>query len=207
MYGVFYDVANHSYKTQVAVVDFDGGAIGAAMLQTIASVNGQAQYPTFITLNASSTTADAVRQSVYDGDYWAAVIATQGATSRFQMAIVRRRQAPRADPSQAGQASSYDPTNAIVYYTLSARFYSYYQGGVYAPLASLLPTVASALARTTTAPAIARGQFAATNQVAISALLAPIVPNHVEVAAFAFGVRALVNTVTIVGQCRRSRAR
>ena len=40
-----------------------------------------------------------------------------------------------------------------------------------------------------------------TNQIAISALLSPIVPNHVEVAAFAFGVRALVNTVMVVGEC------
>lgn len=87
--GVFYRIGDHAYKTEVAVVDFDGGAVGQAMLQTISSVNGQAQYPTFITIDANTTTADAVRQSVFDGDYWAAVIATSGATTRLQSALVR----------------------------------------------------------------------------------------------------------------------
>lgn len=66
--------------------------------------------------------------------------------------------------------------------------------------------LSSRLARSTIGPALAQGQVATSNEVALAAALGPVVPNHVEVAVFAFGVRALVNTVLVAGPLLRAMA-
>lgn len=119
-------------KLDIAVVDFDGGAIGtyfpsplcssyfitddsqlagAALLASANVLDATDNEPTFKVLDGSSTTPAAVQKLVFDGHYWGAVVANAGASDRFTAAA-----------ASDAAAATYDATSALEYIGLEVRY-------------------------------------------------------------------------------------
>ena len=116
---------------------------------------------------------DQIRQDVFDGRYWAAIVVQPGASSRYDEAL-------------NGTALSYDPTNVYTYYFLTARYYTLYAGGI---LSSTLITVnegATIFSGQFAARRILEGNFANTTAAA-SALAAPAQAMEANAASQSFG--------------------
>jgi hypothetical protein len=65
--------------TQVLVRDLDGSVFGASLIEAIASVNGADNLPTFVV--STDATEQDMYDKVYDGTYWASIVANEGATA------------------------------------------------------------------------------------------------------------------------------
>ncbi|KAF4469168.1 nitrosoguanidine resistance [Fusarium albosuccineum] len=108
LYGTSFHQSARSHALNILVLDFDKSDIGAAMLQ--ASTNLQGDY--FPTIDTSSTLSDpeAVRQSVCNEDYWAAMFVNQGASEHLHRTL------------DGTSDQDYDPTSAITYIYNQARY-------------------------------------------------------------------------------------
>lgn len=78
----------YTNRLKVAVADFDGGIIGSNLTAFLAGLHGTTSLPGFeIEAVPSSTSPDALKQKVIDGDVWAAVYVTSGATNNLNNAL------------------------------------------------------------------------------------------------------------------------
>ncbi|GAA5942863.1 hypothetical protein JCM1841_002619 [Sporobolomyces salmonicolor] len=185
LFGMFYDNSQHAHRLKVLVVDFDGGSVGSALVSAVSAVNGQKTWPTFVIAPASATNPEAVEHKVWDGDYWGAIYATAGATSRFSSALLN-----------STEAISYDASQALMYAGLEQRYNTAWTGFVLNSITKILQSTTQIFGSQTVAPLLTTGATYGSNSAAV--LANPIGSTFVNLVPFEFGSRIIFNTIGFV---------
>ncbi|KAH7256000.1 hypothetical protein BKA59DRAFT_466807 [Fusarium tricinctum] len=159
IFGLFHNQGEYVKRVKVAVADFDGGDFGTALRIAAVANNQSYEFPTYINVDTSSTSPDQIRQDVFDGKYWAAIVVQAGATARFDEAV-------------NGTTSSYDPSDVYTYYLLTARYYTLYAGGIQSSTITTANAAAGIFSAQFIGPKLGSGEFANTT-VSLSALTTP----------------------------------
>lgn len=104
IFGALYLQTTHTHNVHVVFVDYDGGAIGRAVRNAYASLQGKA-FPSLIERLPSeySSSSDLVR-AVCKTRYWGALYITAGASNRLSQAL-----------RGGAAASAYNPNNTMTY--------------------------------------------------------------------------------------------
>lgn len=167
LFGLVYQQGEHTSRVHVPVVDFDGGAMGQALIQTAKSLSGSYNYPTYQVISAATTNPEKLQEDVYKGKYWAALFVEAGATERWEAAI-------------SGMSSSpYQANDTIKYVLMDARYYTFYQQPFYATSLTVAQAAASAFGQSTAGPRL-MASSASLSQTQSSAFLAPIRPAEIN---------------------------
>ncbi|TNY22026.1 hypothetical protein DMC30DRAFT_445625 [Rhodotorula diobovata] len=185
LFGSLYETADHTYKLSVAIVDFDGGPVGSALLSAVNAVNGQRTFPTFHVLAANSTSPNDVLRSVFEGQYWGSIVATEGASSRFEAAI-----------ASADAATSYDASQALQYSGLEVRYATAWSGVVLPALNKVMQSAELIFEREIVAPLLTSGT--AYSSPSAQVLADPIGATFINQAPFTQGTRIVLNTIGFV---------
>ncbi|GAA5884014.1 hypothetical protein JCM1840_003502, partial [Sporobolomyces johnsonii] len=180
-----YDNSQHAHRLRVLIVDFDGGSVGSALVSAVDAVNGQKTWPTFVIASASATTPEDVQHKVWDGDYWGAIYATAGATSRFSSALANNT-----------EATSYDASQALMYVGLEQRYNTAWTGFVLSAITKIVQSTAHVFGTQTVAPLLSTGATYGSNSAAV--LANPIGSTFVNLVPFEFGSRIIFNTIGFV---------
>lgn len=189
IYGLLYNQGKWTKRGHVALVDFDGGAFGQALRQVASNVNQTYGYPTYTIIDASSTSPNDVRHQVFTGQYWGAVYAFAGATSRWQSAI------------NGSLTGAYNPKETLAYVTMSQRYYALYEGNFYATSLSITQGASALFSQTTAATLLSTTSTAVlASNLATSAFTIPSEPIEIFAAKYDFtdDIRALLNTLGAV---------
>ncbi|GAA6018944.1 hypothetical protein JCM11491_005688 [Sporobolomyces phaffii] len=185
LFGLFYKNSEHAHRLRILVVDFDGSSVGSALLASVAQVNGQETWPTFVTRPANSTSPAEVQQRVFDGEFWGGIWASEGATSRFEAAL-----------ASTTAASAYNPTQAISYTGNEVRYNTAWSAFVLAPLNRIVQSTISNFGRRTVAPLMSSGTAYSSESAAV--LANPVAASFVNLVPFEFGSRIVFNTIGFV---------
>lgn len=182
LFGVFLHQDHYTSRAHVPVVDFDGGAFGQALLSAARSTSGSAGYPTYISLDPATTSPRQLQEDVFSGKYWTALVAYEGASDRWSAAT-------------NGTATSYSPQDVYAHYTLTARYWSFYQSNFYTTSMAVFSQATSHFASTVAGPALATARLSSAT--AQTALLSPAVPVEVSTAGrdFTAANKSLLNTL------------
>ncbi|KAF1362339.1 hypothetical protein EJ07DRAFT_174720 [Lizonia empirigonia] len=159
IYGVFLDHGAYTHRAKVALADFDGGDFGKALQLSAATNNGSYGYPTYVNVNTAGSSPEQIRQEVFKGTYWAAIVVQPGATARFEDAV-------------NGTTQAYNSSNVYTYYVLDARYYTTYTSSILSPTVTTASAASGVFSAQFIAPLIARGEHANTTA-ALSALAGP----------------------------------
>ncbi|KAH7070921.1 hypothetical protein FB567DRAFT_564578 [Paraphoma chrysanthemicola] len=159
IYGLFFNQGAYVKRAHVALADFDGGDFGNALRIAAASNNGSYNFPTYVNVGIAGTTPEEIRNQVFDGKYWAAIIVEPGASARFDRAL-------------NGTAPSYNASAVYTYYLLTARYYALYAGGIQSSTITTASTATGIFSKEYATPRVASGEFANTTAAA-SALAVP----------------------------------
>ncbi|KAF1928919.1 uncharacterized protein M421DRAFT_420149 [Didymella exigua CBS 183.55] len=187
IYGVFHNQGAYAHQAKVALADFDGGNFGTALRYSAASTNGSYGYPTYVDVNTIGSSPEQIRQEVFKGTYWAAIIVESGATARFEDAV-------------NGSTHVYDPSSVYTYYLLDARYYTLYASSILSTTLITASTASGIFSAQFIAPIIASGGHANTTA-ALSALAGPARAIEMPAASQLFGNfddKAFVNTIGVV---------
>ncbi|GAA5843125.1 hypothetical protein JCM3766R1_005244 [Sporobolomyces carnicolor] len=185
LFGLFYNNSQHAHRLRILVVDFDGSSVGSALLGSIARVNGQKTWPTFVIESSITSTPAEVQQRVFDGEFWGGIWSSSGATERFEQAI-----------NSSASATSYDASQAIFYTGNEVRYNTAWAAFVLAPLTRIVQGTVSAFGRETVAPLLATGQSFSSESASV--LANPIAASFVNLVPFDFGSRIVFNTIGFV---------
>ena len=182
---------------------------GSALLGSIARVNGQKTWPTFVIESSNTSTPAEVQQRVFDGEFWGGIWSSSGATERFEQAISSSASATSYDASQAifytGNEVRYNtvrlrprkappllsPADIILFPSLQA-----WAAFVLAPLTRIVQGAVSAFGRETVAPLVATGRSFSSESASV--LANPIAASFVNLVPFDFGSRIVFNTIGFV---------
>ncbi|KAF6790760.1 nitrosoguanidine resistance protein [Colletotrichum sojae] len=108
--GTTFEQTKRSHALKILAVDYDEGAIGAAVSQASKSL----QNPSFPTIEFASASEysepAAVKNAVCRGDYWAAIYTPAGASSKLASAI------------NGTLSGEYNPADSVVYTYNQARY-------------------------------------------------------------------------------------
>jgi hypothetical protein len=159
IFGIFYHQGAYTYRARVALADFDGGDFGEALRLSAATNNASYGYPTYVHINATASSADAIKHEVFKGTYWAAIIVHPGATDRFRNAV-------------NGTAAEYNSTDVYSYYVLDARYYTIYASSILSTTITTASTASGIFSATFIAPLLTEGEIVNTTA-ALSALAGP----------------------------------
>ncbi|KAI5481848.1 hypothetical protein MNV49_000125 [Pseudohyphozyma bogoriensis] len=190
LFGTVYRMREHTHQLHVAVADFDGSSVGTALREATMALSGTMGYPTFDQLDVSEWTPESLAEAVFQGHYWGGMVASEGATDRYDTAIA----------SSAG-ATAYNSSDAIYYVTMESNYYAIYSEDV---LGAMSPAAAEAAALfsqntvTATISNLSTSNPTLLAQVA-SVLSSPINPVQVELVPwFVQGTKVLLNTAGMV---------
>jgi hypothetical protein len=104
LYGALYLSPSRHAALHVLAVDYDGGVVGQAMHAAYEKLSGPGYFTLVYRPPQDYPTEEDMLQAVWDGDYWAAISASKGASERLAAAL------------QGGQAAvTYDPADALHY--------------------------------------------------------------------------------------------
>jgi len=187
LYGTFYRQGNHTKQGHVALVDFDGGAFGQSLFQAAASLNQTYGYPTYTVIDSTSTSPEAIQDLVYQGKYWAAIYAVDGATQRFNSTI------------ESGVP--YDASQTYAYITLEARYYTFYVSSFFQTSLAVTGAAGSILKESFVSPIISTiSTSVLANENVRNAILDPSSAVQLDLTSeyFQFDNKALLNTVGAV---------
>jgi len=187
LYGVFHHQGEYTYRAKVALADFDGGDFGEALRGSAAMNNGSYGYPTYVNIDATTSSMESVQKEVFKGTYWAAVVVHPGATDRFRNAV-------------NGTVGDYDASDVYSYYILDARYYTLYASSILSTTVTTASTATGVFSYKFISPLLARGDFANTTA-ALSALAGPALAVEKPAASQLFADmddKAFINTVGTV---------
>jgi len=186
IFGSLFQQDAHTHNLQIAFVDYDGGAIGAAVRQAYSSMQGDT-FPTLVERPASEYTAPATLQSaVCNIDYWAAIYVLPGASERLHDALV-------------DNATIYNRHNALAFIWNEARYSTVVGPAIASNIAAL-----SAAARIAYSTANGTGQLqsllshAPPTPDALSILSNPWELSATNIQPTKQGSRAIYNTIAII---------
>ncbi|KAK5048710.1 hypothetical protein LTR84_005802 [Exophiala bonariae] len=146
-------------RATVALADFDGGDFGEALRIAARADNQSYGFPTFVDIDTSGLSPEQVREDVFRGKYWAAIVVHPGASARFEKAL-------------DGTAAVYNATDVYTYYLLTTRYYSLYASGIQASTATVASTAPGIFSGRFVAPKLASARYHNTTA-AVSALAGP----------------------------------
>ncbi len=206
-------MTGHLHQADCLVVDLDRGVVGewnrfdlglvnlggaylsnaahssgSALLPAISHFNGQTTSPHYKIDDAAGSSLEQAQRQVWDAEVWCAVVATEGATARYEAAI--------APGSATGEG--YDPTQAYTHIGVQARYPTVWSSMFLPAVTQVLTSAARAFADQTVAPTLAnatRGQFSPTQ---IGILLNPVGSTFLDLAPFRFSNTPLLNTIGIL---------
>ena len=158
---------------------------GTALLSAVDAVNGQKDYPTFHILAANSTSPAEVLHKVWDGRYWGSIVATSGASSRFDTAV-----------ASAAAASTYDATQALEYSGLEVRYTTAWSGAVLPALNKVMQSAFARFDLDTVAPLLSSGTAYSTASAQV--LARPVAATFINQTPFVYGTRIVLNTIAFV---------
>jgi hypothetical protein len=190
IFGALFQQESHTHNLRIALVDYDGGAIGAAVRQAYTQLQGDS-FPTFVERPASDFPAPAdLESAVCHIDYWAALYILPGASNRLRDAL--------RDGVDDGSPliQPYSRRNALAFIWNEARYPTV-----------VGPTVASNIAALSAAARIAYSTANGTGNVQSHALNTPeaisVLANPWELVSHNIqptkqGSRAIYNTIAII---------
>ncbi|ORY16780.1 hypothetical protein BCR34DRAFT_556632 [Clohesyomyces aquaticus] len=184
VYGTLYRSPVRHENFHVLAVDYDRGVVGEAMQAAYEQLRG----PSFLSLDFHNQedfpTEQDMYQSVWRGDYWGAILATEGASDRLEAAI------------QGGDvAAMYNPTGALRYIWNQQYYTTFANSVVQAGLEQLVAATRVAYTKingTQAYPFVARN-----DQAAIQAYLNPINAKATNIKQDPFGSVILFNTISM----------
>jgi hypothetical protein len=188
LYGLFYKQGQYTKRAKVALVDFDGGAIGQSVFAVASQVNQTFAFPTYEVIDPIQTSAEDLRHDVFTGKYWAAIYAAPGATDRWQAAT-------------NGSSAAYNASNTLFYITMTQRYFAFYEENFYASSLAVVEGAASEFSQTAVSTALQiASAISLQSSVARSAYLSPIAPVEIFAAFEDFNddIKALLNTIGAV---------
>ncbi|KAL8280674.1 hypothetical protein RQP46_006997 [Phenoliferia psychrophenolica] len=108
-WGAIYQRPQHVPSLNGAIVNFDGGMTGKVVEQVFSMLSGQPGNLTWSVLDATKFSGpEEVANLVIEGEYWAAVVVNEGASSNYMQAV-------------KAVDAMYDPTSAITAFGAQAR--------------------------------------------------------------------------------------
>jgi hypothetical protein len=184
MYGTLYRSSERHANFHVLAIDYDGGVVGQALQAAYAQLKG----PTFFTLDIRSPaeypTETDVYEAVWRGDYWASIVAVDGASQRLSAAL------------QGGEASApYNPSNAL-HYVWDQQYYPAFANSVIqSHMSQLIGATRIAYNKINGTQASRVVNTASTS--AVQALLNPIQATENDIHPSSFGAAMFFNTVSM----------
>ncbi|CAO2654634.1 Nn.00g113670.m01.CDS01 [Neocucurbitaria sp. VM-36] len=184
LYGTLYLSPNRNAAFHVLAVDYDGGVVG----QTMQAAYEQLKGPGFFTLVYRSpgdyATVEDMYKAVWNGDYWAAISASEGASARLSAAL------------QGGNAAAtYDPSGAL-HYIWNQQYYTTFANSII--LGHMNTLVAAIRLVYNNLNGTQASQFLnETDPAAVRALLNPIQASTENIKPAQFGTVMLMNTVSM----------
>lgn len=86
-FGSLFQQTDHTHNISILFVDYDGGAVGAAVREAYRTLQGPS-FPSLVEGDSSRAgSPDALEETVCRTDYWAALYVTQGSSARLQTAL------------------------------------------------------------------------------------------------------------------------
>ncbi|CAK7221373.1 hypothetical protein SCUCBS95973_004474 [Sporothrix curviconia] len=206
--GSYYRNDDNMHRAEMLVVDYDGAAVGQALLTAVAATSSAGQLatnPTYRVVSADDYTAEDVQRAVFKGYYWGAIYATAGATANFEAAV--KATSNVTSDALSTTVAEYDPASAYMLVGNSARYAAFYPTVVLsnleavaadARLSFLQTTVADYLLNASNSGAATTTQTLTTAQMAVA--LDPVGYTIVDTSygSFTFGDRTVFNTLLIV---------
>lgn len=87
IFGSLFQQSDHTHNISIVFVDYDGGAVGAAVREAYQGLQGP-RFPSLMEREpAALTSPAALRQLVCRTDYWAALYVAPGSSDRLQAAL------------------------------------------------------------------------------------------------------------------------
>ncbi|KAH7127526.1 hypothetical protein EDB81DRAFT_809455 [Dactylonectria macrodidyma] len=182
IFGALYQQTNHTHKLQLAFVDYDGGAIGRAVRNAYASLQGDS-FPSLIERSPSDLqTPSDLREAVCRTRYWGAIYVTNGASDRLEDAL-----------AGGEAASAYDSMGVMAYIWNEAVYAPIVDASVSANLQLL-----SSTARVAYSSRNGTGNIRSVSGQALSVLAEPWKLQSINIQPTTQGSRAIYNTVVII---------
>lgn len=183
IFGALFQQSDHTHNIKIVFVDYDGGAVGAALRAAYATLQGLG-FPSLVEASPAALSSPAsLGRAVCRADYWAALYVTKGSSDRLQAAL-------------AGglDAATLNRTDILTYVWNEAR----YSSVVDSIVSSQLQTLSSA-ARVayTTANGTARIKEL-TSPEAISVSAEPWQLTGINIQPTTQGSRAVYNTLVFI---------
>lgn len=190
IFGSLFQQDTHTHNLKIAFVDYDGGAIGAAVRQAYSSIQSD-NFPTLVEKSASEFPLPAdLETSVCKIDYWAALYIQPGASSRLHDALF---DGAGGDTPARGVYNRHD---ALAFIWNEARYSTVVGPAIASNMAAL-----SAAARIAYSTANGTGQVqSATSHTdeALSVLANPWELVSANIQPTKQGSRAIYNTIAII---------
>lgn len=185
LYGALYRSGTRVNALNILAIDYDYGVIGESLTAAYSNLQGEG-FPTlqFRSPLEYATIGD-VRNAVCKGDYWAAIVVQEDASTRLANAL-----------SGGTPAMEYNASNTITYVYNGARYATIQDGFITANMQALIGAAAGAYNSINGTKAASVVNTA--DQNAVLALLNPIMASSINITPTGQGTRALYNTVTII---------
>ncbi|KFY25217.1 hypothetical protein V493_04756 [Pseudogymnoascus sp. VKM F-4281 (FW-2241)] len=185
IYGALYRSGTRVSAINILAVDYDQGVIGESLIAAYSKLQGEG-FPTLQFHSPSEyATIDDVQNAVCKGDYWAAIVAQEEASTRL------------ADALNGGTpAKEYDASNTIMYVYNGARYAVIQDSFITANMQALIGAAGGAYNSINGTNAVSVVNTADPN--AVLALLNPIMASSINITPTGQGTRVLYNTVTII---------
>ena len=183
LYGALYLSPSRHAALKVLAVDYDEGVVGQAMHAAYEKLRGPGYFTLVYRSPQDYPTEQDMFQAVWDGDYWAAISVTKGASERLAAAL------------QGGQAAvTYNPANAL-HYIWDQQHYTTFATSVI--LNHMTQLVASSrLAYNRINGTQASRTLDTNDTAAIQALLNPISATATNIMSAQFGTVFFLNAVS-----------
>lgn len=182
VFGALFQQSSHTHNITVAFVDYDQGAIGAAVRAAYSSLQGTT-FPTLVELSSSGfSTPSELEWAVCSVQYWAVLYVSPNASDRLRAAL--------ANPP----ALTYNRSNVLTFVWNEAR----YPVVADSVIAANLQTLSSA-ARVAYSTGNGTGQVQSLSNVdAVTVFANPWELNSIDIQPTIQGSRAIYNTLVII---------
>ncbi|KAH7178956.1 uncharacterized protein B0J16DRAFT_402281 [Fusarium flagelliforme] len=183
IFGSLFLQTSHIHNLHVVFVDYDGGAIGRAVLSAYAALQGPA-FPSLIQQSPSDFPAPIdLLEAVCKTTYWGALYVSPGASDRLQDAL-----------TDSAAASAYDNTDVLTYIWNEAMYAPTVDSAISASLGLL-----SEAARVAYSTGNGTGKVTSVSGPATLSVLAdPWKLQSINIQPTSQGSRAIYNTVVII---------
>ncbi|KAI3398257.1 hypothetical protein diail_9595 [Diaporthe ilicicola] len=183
VFAALYQQGDHAHNITVALVDYDGGAVGSALREAYSRLEGST-FPTLVEHDPAVFTSPAVLEgAVCRAEYWAALYVTRGSSSKLQAVL---------DGDSDG--AQLDRSDVITYIWNEARYSSVVDVVVSSNIQAL---VSAARIAYTTANGTGGVRQLSTPE-AISVFADPWQLTNVNIQPTTQGSRAIYNTLVII---------